>query len=245
MKSSISLFLCSLISFAAALPQAGNLTRRDVGFRADPAGNIGGIYLAALASTQVPLAAFPHNRDVFTDVQIYGDWLNLDGVSAFYFFADMDVDCDGVAGCSDDPSGQPETSFGHLDATQVPYFVLPATFTETHGDIVQPNAVGAILCNGQMLYGIFGDNNGATPQVIGEASLLLAETCFPNEGLSANQGHTALDVLYIVFGTRVTPGVGDETIDIPTLKLVGDDQVGLLQSRLGLGPLFGGAPGPH
>lgn len=96
MKTSAALFLCSLLSFATALPQAGNLTRRDVGFRADPAGNIGGIYLAALASTQVPLAAFPHNRDVFTDVQIYGDWLNLDGVSAFYFFADMDVDCDGV-----------------------------------------------------------------------------------------------------------------------------------------------------
>jgi hypothetical protein len=42
--------------------------------------------------------------------------------------------------------------------TQVPYFVLPASFFESVGpNIIQLNAVGAILCNGQMLYGIFGD----------------------------------------------------------------------------------------
>ncbi|KAJ7806620.1 fungal chitosanase of glycosyl hydrolase group 75-domain-containing protein [Mycena leptocephala] len=236
-------FFPSLLSFATAAPQPPrNLTTRDVGFRADPAANIGGIYLAALGDNQVPMASFPHNVASAVDVTIYGDWFNFGVVSAFYFFADMDVDCDGV----DDPSGQPQTSFGHLDATQVPYFVLPASFFESVGpNIIQPNAVGAILCNGQMLYGIFGDTNGATPQVIGEASLLLAQTCFPNENLSANQGHTSLDVLYLVFGTRVTPGVGDSTIDIPTLKSVGDEQVGLLQSHLGLGPLLGGAPGPR
>jgi Fungal chitosanase of glycosyl hydrolase group 75 len=37
--------------------------------------------------------------------------------------------------------------------------------------------------------------SGASPQVIGEASILMAQTCFPNEGLSGNMGHVPIDVL--------------------------------------------------
>jgi hypothetical protein len=96
--SSLSLyaifFLGATLPFAAAAPH--NFTARDVGFRADPAANIGGIFDAALGSTQDPLAVFPPNAASSASVQIFGDWLNLGGVSAFYFFADMDVDCDGV-----------------------------------------------------------------------------------------------------------------------------------------------------
>ena len=46
-----------------------------------------------------------------------------------------------------------------------------------------------------MLYGVMGDTDGDNPQVIGEASLLMAQTCFPTEGLNGGIGHSALDVL--------------------------------------------------
>lgn len=57
-----------------------------------------------------------------------------------------------------------------------------------------------------MFYGIFGDTDGDTPQVIGEASWLLAQTCFPNDGLNGGKGHTPPDVTCmhscIIFSTR-------------------------------------------
>ncbi|KAJ7659546.1 fungal chitosanase of glycosyl hydrolase group 75-domain-containing protein [Mycena polygramma] len=232
MSPSTLFVFSTLISFVVAAPLF-NLATRAVGFTAAVPVDIAGILLAAQASTQA-LATFPHNAAAKPDVPIFGDWVNLEGVSAFHFFADMDVDCDGVAGCSDDPTGQPQTSFGHLDAAQVPYFVLPADFLAAHEDTIKPNALGAIICDKQVVYGIFGDTNGATPQVIGEGSLLLAQTCFPKEGLSASNGHTPLDVLYIVFGTTVTPNVGDSTISIPDLQKFGDEQIEKLQTALKL-----------
>jgi chitosanase len=45
-----------------------------------------------------------------------------------------------------------------------------------------------------MFYGIYGDTDGDTPQVIGEASWLMARTCFPNDDLNGNSGHGAVDV---------------------------------------------------
>lgn len=45
-----------------------------------------------------------------------------------------------------------------------------------------------------MFYGIYGDSDGDTPQVIGEASWLMARTCFPNDDLNGNSGHGAVDV---------------------------------------------------
>ena len=45
-----------------------------------------------------------------------------------------------------------------------------------------------------MFYGIYGDSDGDTPQVIGEASWLMARTCFPNDNLNGNSGHGAVDV---------------------------------------------------
>ncbi|KAJ6577193.1 fungal chitosanase of glycosyl hydrolase group 75-domain-containing protein [Mycena capillaripes] len=224
-SSTFTFFLSSLISFAVAAPLSAFAPRNI---------NIQGLLTAATKTLAAPIATFPHNAASSPDVNVFGDWLNLDGVSAFHFFADMDVDCDGVAGCSDDPSGQPQTAFGHLDATQVPYFVLPADLVADHTDSIQPNSAGAIICDGQIFYGIFGDTNGATPQVIGEASLLLAQTCFPKDGLNASNGHTPLDVLYIVFGNAVVSNVGDSTISIPDLNKVGEEQVALLQAALKL-----------
>jgi chitosanase len=45
-----------------------------------------------------------------------------------------------------------------------------------------------------MFYGIYGDTDGDSPQVIGEASWLMARTCFPNDDLNGNSGHGGVDV---------------------------------------------------
>jgi hypothetical protein len=37
--------------------------------------------------------------------------------------------------------------------------------------------------------------SGDTPETIGEASLLTAQTCFPNDGLDGGNGHDPQDVL--------------------------------------------------
>ena len=50
-----------------------------------------------------------------------------------------------------------------------------------------------------MFYGIMGDTNADDPEVIGEASFLLGQTCFPSEGLGGNNGHTILDVTCITY----------------------------------------------
>jgi chitosanase len=57
--------------------------------------------------------------------------------------------------------GQTETSFGALDATKVPYFVLPEKFTQQNKAILKDNALGAIICDGKMFYGIYGDQEYA------------------------------------------------------------------------------------
>lgn len=46
----------------------------------------------------------------------------------------------------------------------------------------------------KMFYGIYGDSDGDDPEVIGEASWLMARTCFPGENLSGNSGHGNADV---------------------------------------------------
>lgn len=45
-----------------------------------------------------------------------------------------------------------------------------------------------------MFYGIYGDSDGDNPEVIGEASWLMARTCFPNDDLNGNNGHVNADV---------------------------------------------------
>lgn len=102
MRPSFFFFLSfSLISFTLAAPtSATNFATRDTGFSADPSIDVAGILSAAQAATADSLASFPHNSDAPEDVEIFGDWANLPGVSAFHFFADMDVDCDGSVSCS-------------------------------------------------------------------------------------------------------------------------------------------------
>ncbi|KAJ7799328.1 hypothetical protein B0H14DRAFT_2617117 [Mycena olivaceomarginata] len=78
----------------------------------------------------------------------------LSQASAVHFIADMDIDCDGVNGNSD---GYPLTSFGALDAREVPWFVLPESLMNINDTFFQPNSLGAIICNGTMFYAVFGD----------------------------------------------------------------------------------------
>ncbi|RFU78358.1 chitosanase csn1 [Trichoderma arundinaceum] len=129
-------------------------------------------------------------------------------------YDNMDIDCDGAnnsAGdCSNDPSGQGETAFKDsvqnfgiedLDANIHPYVVFgneganPSFAPQDHG--LEPLSVMAIVCNNQVFYGIWGDTNGFTST--GESSISLGKLCFPNEGLTGDNGHDQKDVLYIGF----------------------------------------------
>jgi chitosanase len=57
-----------------------------------------------------------------------------------------------------------------------------------------------------MFYGLFADTDGGTPESIGEASWLMARTCFPSDDLNGNSGHIPPDVTceyfmeYLIFG---------------------------------------------
>ncbi|KAJ7723678.1 fungal chitosanase [Mycena metata] len=149
----------------------------------------------------------------------------------------MDIDCDGTDyKCAGNSVGDNQTSFGALDARKVPWFVLPETFQKQEKNAVKDNALGAIICDGKMFYAIFGDQNGATPQVIGEGSLLLGQACFPNDNITGNNGHAQRDVAYLVFGNQSPKNIDSKssTIDISALKTLGDQQVKLLVQDLNL-----------
>ncbi|KAJ7080603.1 fungal chitosanase of glycosyl hydrolase group 75-domain-containing protein [Mycena belliarum] len=205
-------------------------------FAADPLINVAGIYAAAHSSKTKVLASYPINSARKIISSIYGDWQNLSGVSAFHFIADMDTDCDGtkVRRKTGNRDGQTETSFGALDATRVPYFVLPERFTVQYKSILKGNALGAIICDGKMLYGIYGDQDADSPQLIGEASIVMGQTCFPGTLIDGANGHAENDVAYIVFGSQVPPGISKNNIDLHALKDLGDAQMKLLQNALGL-----------
>ena len=48
--------------------------------------------------------------------------------------------------------------------------------------------------NGNIFYAVFADTDGDSPEEIGEASWLMARTCFPTEDLNGNSGHSKADV---------------------------------------------------
>ncbi|KAF7187852.1 Endo-chitosanase [Pseudocercospora fuligena] len=137
----------------------------------------------------------------------------------------LDIDCDGASSgtgaCADDPTGQGITAFQYLlpqygindlDAQIHPYVVFgndgdcdDCSYIDPTEHGMQPLSVMAVVCNGQLHYGVWGDINGE--QDTGETSLALGNLCFPNENLSGNNGHDPFDVLYIGFtGSRAVPG---------------------------------------
>ncbi|KAF2123123.1 chitosanase [Lophiotrema nucula] len=138
-------------------------------------------------------------------------------------FADMDIDCDGLnadqGDCHNDPTGQSITAFQDevsqfgikdLDAHIHTYVVFGnegdnPSFSPTDAADIQHLSVVAVLCNNQLLYGVWGDTNGATS--VGESSLALGQLCFPDEEINGDSGHTEHDVLYIAFpGEDAVPG---------------------------------------
>ncbi|KAI0197981.1 chitosanase [Astrocystis sublimbata] len=147
--------------------------------------------------------------------------------------SDMDIDCDGVQGspaddgrCGNSGDTQSITSFADtvrgygkgvddLDANIHPYVVFGNFGTnpgytnfdpQEHG--IEPLSVMAVVCGDQLIYGIWGDENGddGPKAVIGEASISLATACF-GDGITGNNGHDQTDVLYIAFqGQDAVPG---------------------------------------
>jgi|SRR5277367_3568558 chitosanase len=97
---------------------------------------------------------------------------------------------------SGNPDGQPLTNFGALSAFNVPWVVVPDSFFQQSD--IPPNAISAVVCDGKVFYGIMGDTDADDPEVIGEASFLMGQTCFPTEDLGGDNGHTSLDVLCFV-----------------------------------------------
>ena len=95
------------------------------------------------------------------------------------------------SGKSKDFQGQ--TTFAHLSSNNVPWVVIPENLF--HKENIPPNAISAVICSGKMFYAIMGDTNGDHPQTIGEASILLGKTCFPNGGITGHNGHDTFDVL--------------------------------------------------
>lgn len=140
--------------------------------------------------------------------------------------ADMDIDCDGNQNgidhrCKSSDDTQAETAFkdqvkkfgiSDLRADIHPYVVLgnygsysPTFDPEQHG--IKPLSVVAVVCNGKLVYGIWGDTNGDDgPPLIGESSLAVGTACF-GQSMNGNNGHDGTDVLYIAFaGDHAVPG---------------------------------------
>ncbi|GKZ24489.1 hypothetical protein AbraIFM66951_010713 [Aspergillus brasiliensis] len=196
---------------------------------------------AAKASSVPSKATYPVNTDKNSPKStIHNDWVKFNQGAALSWVADMDVDCDGKDyKCKGNGDGLPETNWGALSAYEVPWIVIPDEFLTANEDLLPGNNVAAVICNGKMYYGILGDSNGDDPEVTGEASWLMARTCFPDDDLNGAEGHAEADVTYIVF-------TGDDAVlpssaldknyitNFSTLRSMGDKLVGALASNLGL-----------
>ncbi|PYH97196.1 Chitosanase-domain-containing protein [Aspergillus ellipticus CBS 707.79] len=196
---------------------------------------------AARASIVPPKATYPVSREPGAPLStLHSDWVNFRQGAALSWVADMDVDCDGKDWkCNSNGDGQPQTNWGTLAAYEVPWIVIPDQVLTANPTLLPGNNVAAVICNGNMFYGILGDTNGDNPQITGEASWVMARTCFPDEGLSGDKGHVDADVTYIVFTGKdaVLPSsaLGKTYLtNFSTLRAMGDKLVGALVSNLKL-----------
>ncbi|EPS33771.1 putative chitosanase [Penicillium oxalicum 114-2] len=204
---------------------------------------------AAKASVAARDSTYPVNGDGgAARVTIHSDWSGFSEGAAFVWTADMDVDCDGLDyKCKGNPDGQPNTNFGALAAYEVPFIVIPDKFATTYESVLPGNNIGAVICDGKMFYGIFGDTDGDSPQVIGEASWLMARTCFPDDDLNGNSGHGDVDVTYIMFtgSDAVLPKSAlnkNYITNFSTLRSMGDKLMTALAKNLNL--ISGGGSSP-
>jgi hypothetical protein len=137
---------------------------------------------------------------------------------AYFWNADMDVDCDGKTtpqcNINTDPAYQDQTSATDsngdpLDAANLQYVVVPlpsARFSYTAADI-HLGAVVAVLYKGQLQFGVFGDEG--PDNIIGEASYAMAKSLGIDPDPST--GGTDSGVTYIVFTGKgaVVPKIED------------------------------------
>ncbi|KAF3070000.1 Endo-chitosanase [Trichoderma lentiforme] len=191
--------------------------------------------------------------------------------------ANMDIDCDGIQGgpaddgrCGDSGDTQDVTAFSDtvrgygtgqrdLDANAHPYVVFG---NEGSGDWdtwdpqsvgVEPLSVMAVVCNNQLIYGVWGDTNGDDGDfpVVGEASISLATACF-GESINGNNGHDQTDVLYIAFtGSSAVPGARGASWNAQdyndfenSISALGDSLVARIGTTSGGDPGNGGGGDP-
>jgi hypothetical protein len=127
--------------------------------------------------------------------------------------ADMDIDCDGkrttLCRESTDPWFQPDTALHTsggkpLDAAALPYVVIPSesTIWRYSKSNIKLGAVVAVIANGKVNYGVFGDTGPA--KIIGEASYAMAKSLSVNP--DPENGGSDGPVYYLVFpGSKVSP----------------------------------------
>lgn len=181
-------------------------------------------------------------------------------------FDNMDIDCDGKNGkggnCGADVTGQDQTSFrdqlsqfgiDELDANVHPYVVFGNDKFDPQQYGMEPLSVMAVVCNNQVvcqcrhspgrrellltlqLYGVWGDTNGEDST--GEASISLAQMCFPDDNINGDKGHGNDDVLYLGFtGKNAVPGSsadwksGDRHAFEKSIMGLGDELVSKLKA---------------
>jgi hypothetical protein len=141
--------------------------------------------------------------------------------SAFFWKADMDIDCDGIrtSHCNEntDPWYQDQTSFEtskgkSFQADSTHYFVipLPSSRFSYSSNGIKPGSVAAIIYNNKVVYAVFADEGPSN--IIGEASYATAKAL----GIDSNPETGGVDsgVTYIVFpGAVPSPVETNSAID--------------------------------
>jgi hypothetical protein len=146
-----------------------------------------------------------------TDEDVSSSTINIcKSGTAFFWKADMDVDCDGVSTSvcnhNTDPAYQNQTSFQtsqgrSFTASSTHYFVIPlpsSRFSYTSAGI-RPGTVAAVIFQNRIVYAVFADEG--PNNIIGEASYATARDL----GIDPNPatGGTDSGVTYIVFKGNV------------------------------------------
>jgi hypothetical protein len=138
--------------------------------------------------------------------------------SAYFWTADMDIDCDGIStshcNASTDPWYQAQTSFNtstgaYFTSETTRYYVipLPSSRFDYGANGIRPGAVAAVVYNGKVAYAVFADEG--PDNIIGEGSYALAVAL----GIDPNPatGGTAGPVTFIVFPSTVPSPVENST----------------------------------
>jgi len=173
--------------------------------------------LAKLAGCTRAGGDFATDSGGVQDIQICG----LSG--AVFWKADMDVDCDGKmstqCNLSTDAAYQNQTSAtdssgNPLDAATLPYVVvpLPSTRFDYSAAGLELGSVIAVIYNGQVEYGVFGDEGPTS--IIGEASYRMAQLLGIDPDPST--GGTDSGVAYIAFtgSAGVVPVIEDHDMAV-------------------------------